>query len=64
MRPITYYYSSRVNPIPSDTEKWLENLPAILKVKLAKALLCQIDDTFMGGSTDQTRYITFEEKQP
>jgi hypothetical protein len=45
-KPISYYYSSRVKPMPTEVEKWLENLPAINKVKVAKALLSQIDDGF------------------
>ena len=65
MKPISYYYNSRVNPIPEDVESWLENLPAINKVKIAKALLCQIDDGFSAPSKPVThRYVTFEGKQP
>jgi hypothetical protein len=45
-KPISYYYNSRVKPMPTEVEKWLENLPAINKVKIAKALLSQIDDGF------------------
>ncbi|NMF57891.1 hypothetical protein [Pseudanabaena yagii] len=49
-KPISYYYSSRIKPMPEDVENWLENLPAIHKVKIAKALLSQIDDSFSAPS--------------
>jgi hypothetical protein len=64
MKPISYYYNSRVNRIPEDVESWLENLPAINKVKIAKALLCQVDDSFSAPCKPVTRhYVSFEEKQ-
>jgi hypothetical protein len=64
MKPLSYYYNSRVNPIPEDVESWLENLPAINKMKIAKALLCQVDDSFSNPSRPVTRhYVTCEEKQ-
>ena len=57
MKPISFYYNSRVNTMPDDVEKWLENLPAINKVKVAKALLNQVDDSFSAPSQPDSTKI-------
>ncbi|WP_156341403.1 hypothetical protein [Pseudanabaena sp. 'Roaring Creek'] len=46
MKPISYYYSSKLNPMPEDVETWLESLPVMRKIQVAASIMKQIDFAF------------------
>ena len=61
MKPISFYYSSRNNPMPDDTATWIEELSLPQRMALATGLLTQCNYVFVQASQPVTTRPTIEE---
>lgn len=59
MKPISYYYSSRNHPMPTEIEQWIERLPVAHKIMLATAIMRQAEYAFREPSANTLTIVDF-----